>query len=77
MTDKRLIFQLHKQHIKLNIQKTNNSIKKWGEYLNRHFYKEDIEMVKRLNVSNYQKNLNQKHNDISLHTFQKDYDQSV
>ena len=47
ISDKRLVSKIHIECFKFNIQTLGIPVKKWTEDMNRHFSKEDIQMVNR------------------------------
>ena len=74
-TDKQLISNIYKQLLQLNSRKINDPIKKMGQrtkqtFLQRRHTNGQETHEKMLNITHYQRNANQNHNEVPSYTGQ-------
>ena len=74
-TDKELISKIYKQLLQLNLRKKNDPIKKMGQRTKQTFFQRrhrDGKQTheKMLNITHYQRNANQNHNEVPFHASQ-------
>ena len=68
-TDKELISKIYKQLLQLNSRKIKDPIKKWAKQLNTFLQRRQTHK-KMLNITLYQRNANQNHNEVPFHASQ-------
>ena len=71
-TDKELISKIYKQLLQLNSRKIKDPIKKWAKQLNTLLQRRQTH-EKMLNITLYQRNANQNHNEVPFHASQNGY----
>ena len=81
-TDKESISKICKQHLQLNSRKINDPIKKMCQrtkqtFLQRRHTDGSQTHEKMLNITHYQRNANQNHNEVPFHTSQNGCDPKV